>query len=283
MKKQKRLNIILNRLLLGETLNTTKLAKQLDVTERTILNDIKELQLAHEIISPKKGYYKLKEIPKFMKQEIKEILENFIYSIAYHSFKGFEQEIKDLYNNEFLVEFDTELEAIRDIELFKELLQSVKWNYSIEIIYEGNKKTLHPLKIANYQYYWYLIAIDLIENRIKTFLINKIEALYMLYENLYGDTSKIKQNLKKTPWIKKEVKSVKLKIYPPYREPVIRRLPINCKKLDETDEYVLIKLYYYTDEEALNFIKKYLPSIKILDERLNKKLKSLLQNFLIRN
>jgi len=283
MKKHQRLNIILNRLLLGETLNTTKLAKQLDVSERTILNDIKVLQLAHEIISPKKGYYKLKEIPIFMQKEMRDIIENLIYSLSYHSFKDMQEEIKNLYQKDFLIEFDTELEEIRDIELFKELLQSVKWNYSLEIVYENSKKTVHPLKIANYQYYWYLIAIDLIENRIKTFLINKIEALYMLYENLYGDTSKIKQNLKKTPWIKEEIKSVKLKIYPPYREPILRRLPINCEKLDETDEYVLIKLLYYTDEEALNFIKKYLPSIQVLDERLNKKLKSLLQSFLIRN
>jgi len=283
MKKQKRLNIILNRLLLGDTINTTKLAKQLNVTERTILNDIKELQLAHEIISPKKGYYKLKEIPKFMQQEIKEMLESLIYSIAYHSFKGFEQEIKGLYSNEFLVEFDTELEAIRDIELFKELLQSVKWNYSLEIIYEGNKKTIHPIKIANYQYYWYLIAIDLIENKIKTFLINKIEALYMLYENLYGDTSKIKKSLKKTPWIKEEVKTVELKIYPPYLEPVIRRTPINCEISEKNDEFVLIKLYYYTEEEAMNFIKRYIPNIEVLDEKLNKILKEILQNFLIRN
>ena len=282
MKKHQRLNIILNRLLLGETINTTKLAKQLNVTERTILNDIKELQMAHEIISPKKGYYKLKEIPKFMQQEIKEILESLIYSIAYHSFKEFGEEIKNLYSNDFLVEFDTELEEIRDIELFKELLQSVKWNYSLEIVYENSKKTIHPLKVANYQYYWYLIAIDLLENKIKTFLINKIEALYMLYENLYGDTSHIK-NLKKTPWIKEEVKEVELKIYSPYMETILRRVPVNCKILEKSDEFVLLKLYYYTEEEAMNFIKKYLPSIEILDEKLNKKLRDLLQNFLIRN
>ena len=283
MKKHQRLNIILNRLLLGETINTTKLAKQLEVSERTVLNDIKELQTIHEIISPKKGYYELKEIPSFMEKEIKELLEGLIYSIAYHSFKGFEEEIKNLYKKELLVEFDTELEKINDIELFKQLLQSIKWNYSIKIAYENTKKTIHPLKIANYQYYWYLIAIDLLENKIKTFLINKIEALYMLYENLYGDTSKIKQNLKKTPWIKEEVKGVELKIYSPYMETILRRVPVNCEVLEKNDEFVFLKLYYYTDEEALNFIKRYTSSIEILDEKLNKKLRDLLQNFLIRN
>jgi predicted DNA-binding transcriptional regulator YafY len=267
---------------LGETLNTTKLAKQLDVSERTILNDIKELQLAHEIISPKKGYYKLKEIPTFMQKEMREILDNFIYSLAYHSFKGFEEDIKSLYQKEFLIEFDTEFEEVKNIELFKELLQAVKWNYSLEIVYEKSKKTVHPLKIANYQYYWYLIAIDLIENRIKTFLINKIENLYMLYENLYGDVSQIK-NLKKTPWIKEEVKTVELKIYPPYLEPILRRTPVNCEILEKNDNFVLLKLYYYTEEEAMNFIKRYLPNIEILDERLNKKLKESLLKFLTRN
>ena len=65
-------------------------------------------------------------------------------------------------------------------------------------------------------------------------------------------------------------------------ETILRKVSVNCEVLEKNDEFVILKLYY-TDEEALDFIKRYIPSIEILDEKLNKKLRDLLQNFLIRN
>ena len=283
MRKTKRQEIILGRLLLGEVLNTTKLAKQLEVSERTILNDIKELQLAHKIISPKKGFYKLKDIPSFMKQEIQDIVKNLIYSLAFCSFGEFEKEIQDLYNKdnkEFLIDFDIEFEKIKDINIFKYLLHSIKWNYSIEIEYEDTKKIVHPFKIANYFCYWYLIGYDLKEDEIKAFFINKIGNVHMLYENLYENALSIKK-LDKDRLIKTNLKSIKLKIYPPYLDLVTKRRHINCEIIEQNDKYILLRFYYYTKEQALEFIKRYLPSVKILDEELKEDVKNLLQNFLI--
>jgi len=281
--KHRRQEIILGRLLLGEVINTSSLAKQFGVSDRTVLNDINELKLAHDIVSPKKGFYKLKKIPTFMISENRDILENLIFSLAYNSFVDFRDEISVMYKNELLFDFDTEFENIKNLNDFKLLLQSLKWNYSLEINYENDTKTIHPLRIANYQYYWYLIAYDLRDEKIKTFLINKIQNLCMLYENLYGDVTELKKNLKKTPWVKEEIRSVELKIYPPYKDSVSRRIPVNCELIDNNKKYATIRMFYYTEEEALNFIKKYLPNIEILDEELNQKLKNLLQKFLIRN
>jgi len=282
MRKNKRQEIILGRLLLGETVNTTKLAKQFGVSDRTILNDINELKLAHEIISPKKGFYKLKTIPNYMQKEQKEIIENLIFSLAISAFKDFKDEIRKLFIKEPIVDFDIEFEEIRNLDIFKQILQSIKWDYSVEFEYQGYKKIIHPLKVANYFFYWYLIGYDLKEEKVKSFLINKISKFNILYERLFED-DRIKRTLKKSPWIKEKEKSVMLKIYSPYCEAILRKVPVNCELLKEEKEYVLLKLNYYTDEEALNFIKRYLPSIKILDEILNKKLKKLLQDFLIRN
>jgi predicted DNA-binding transcriptional regulator YafY len=186
MDKQHRLNIITHRLFAGETIRPSILAKQLGVTDRMILNDIKELRdkYQYEIVSPKKGYYKLKEVPSYMEEEIKELVENLVYSLAYHSLKGLENEIQELYKKEFLVEFDIELEEIKDIDMFKELLQAIKWNYSIEIKTD-KKMVFHPLKIVNHQFKWYLVGVNLHSNQIEKVPIREIENFYILYENLY--------------------------------------------------------------------------------------------------
>ena len=56
-------------------------------------------------------------------------------------------------------------------EFLKMQLEHLPKNFE----YKEKKRILHPFKIANLSGYWYLIAFDLKNNKLKSFLLNKIK------------------------------------------------------------------------------------------------------------
>jgi predicted DNA-binding transcriptional regulator YafY len=274
-----RKSIIYMKLATSQTIHTTSLAAEFEVSERTIQNDINDLKLAYDIVSDKKGYYRLKETPKPIDEEMKEIVKSLLCSLGLQTFPEFKNEITSILGNdrEYFV-FDTESEKIEKFDDFKILLQMLKWNYSVEIEYNNKKRTVHPFKIANLHNYWYLFALDLQTNKLKSFLINKITSMRPIFDNLLANETiqkEIKEELSQniSPWISNEQKSVELEIYAPLNDTIQRKLPINTELIEHKENYSIIKLFYYDDREAIRFISGYLPYIKVKDEKLNKQLK----------
>jgi len=276
----KRRSIIYLKMATGNTIHTTSLAKQFEVSERTIQNDINDLKLAYDIVSDKKGYYRLKEISNPINDEMKKIIQSLLCSLGLQTFPEFKNEIISILGSdmEYFI-FDTESETINNFDDFKILLQMLKWNYSLEIEYNNKKRTIHPFKIANLNNYWYLFALDLQTNKLKSFLINKITSITPLFDNLLANETikkeieeKLSQNI--SPWINDEQKSVELEIYAPLNDTIQRKLPINTELIQHYENYSAIKLFYYDDREAIRFISNYLPYIKVKDKCLNKQIKS---------
>jgi DeoR/GlpR family transcriptional regulator of sugar metabolism len=95
-KVHKRRENILMRLFYGESVNTTDLARQFGVSTKTIQNDLKELMTMYEIISEKKGTYRLAQSNRIIEQEYRDTLRALVYALATHAFRGFEKDIKVL-------------------------------------------------------------------------------------------------------------------------------------------------------------------------------------------
>lgn len=290
MDAKARRSAIYMRMALGDIVHTASLAKEYGVSERTIQLDMKELMLSYDIVSDKKGYYRLKEIPKPIDEEMKEIVKSLLYFLGVDSFVEFKDVIENIlgvHNEKYLI-FDSKKENIKNFSNFKLILQMLRWNYSLEIEYNDKKKVIHPFKIANLNGYWYLIALELNSNKLKSYLLNKITSLNSMFENMLANETlekEIREKLKThiSPWINEDLKEVKLKIYPPFNEAIKRNVPINCEVLEKNKDYILIKLHYYSQEEALNFIKRHISSIEVLDDKLKNELKKQLQDYLMRN
>ena len=284
MKNQNRKSTIYLKMALGESVHTATLAKEFGVSIRTIQNDINELKEVYEIISEKKGYYRLKEIPKMFDEEKINMVKLLLYSVGKSMFKEFEEEIKAILKvDEEICIFDTHIEKIENLNDFKVIVQMLKWNYSIECEYKEKKRILHPFKIANLSGYWYLIAFDLKNNKLKSFLLNKIKNIKPAFENLLANDNlehKIKSNLKHiSPWIKDTQKEVKLIIYHPLNETLKRALPHNTTLIKHSQDYSIIKFHYYDEREALRFISAYIPYVKIEDEKLKKSFLEMIEKF----
>ena len=275
MDAKQRRSLIYTRMAMGETVHTTSLAQEFDVTERTIQNDINELKLSADIVSDKKGYYRFKRIPKPIDEEMREIVKALLCSLSINTFPEFLSEIHSIlgFENEHFV-FDTQSEPIENIYHFKTILMMINWNYSVEIDYKDKKRTVHPFKIANLNNYWYLIAYDLKECRLKSFLINKIKSVNPIYDNLFGNEKseneiRKKLKIKISPWIKEESNEAEIIIYAPLNETLKRKMPLNTELIEHNEEYSIIKLHYYDEREAINFASKYIPYIKFNNESLN--------------
>jgi predicted DNA-binding transcriptional regulator YafY len=257
------------------------LAKLYNTTERTIQNDIKELSQVYDIKSVGRGVYKL-EMDFSIEQKFEEIFSKFIMKANYDIFPQFgelikKMEFKTAFHPTDLFEVNFQVEELEDSGILIDFMQSIEWKYAIDFDYKGEKKIIHPLKILNYNAVWYLIGFDLEANKIKTFKINRIKNLISRVENLLGNEINSLKNQAKlfnTPWICDNKQEAVIRVYYPISENVIEEV------INETDEYVEIKIIYYDEKELFNKIKKYMPYIKIVDETLKTKIKQFLNEIM---
>lgn len=280
MKKQERLNDMVLKLSMRE-MSVKDLAQLYDTTERTIQNDIKELSNTYNIVSTARGYYKI--IFDFnIEEKFEEVFSKFIIKANYDIFPQFEElikkiEFKTTFKPTEWFEIDFKVKKLKDNEILIDLMQAIEWEFSVEFEYKGKKRLIQPLKILNYNAVWYLIGFDLKTNKMKTFKINKIKNLISKTENLMGnEIYSLKKQAKSinTPWIYDNKQEAIIRVYYPLNENVIEEV------VNETDEYVEIKIVYYDERELFDKIKKYLPYVKISDENLKAKMKQFLNGII---
>jgi len=94
VKKQERLNDIVLKMYRGKV-RVKDLAKLYNTTERTIQNDIKELSLIYNIISPSRGVYKL-NFDSSIEKKLEEVFSKFIIKANYDIFPQFKELIKKI-------------------------------------------------------------------------------------------------------------------------------------------------------------------------------------------
>jgi len=199
MNKQDRLNDITLKLYNQEEIVVKHLAHLYGTSERTIQNDIKELSNIYNIISPSRGRYKLKETSPIIEKKFEEVYSKFIIKANYDIFYQFSNLVEKIekktgFKSTPFFEINVKLEELKNPKTLIVLMQSIEFDYTIEIEYKNQKLIIQPLKILNYDSIWHLIGFDLESNKMKSFLINKIENIISKTENLFGsDIKKLKK------------------------------------------------------------------------------------------
>ncbi len=274
----------------GGSYTTKELSEIFSVTPKTIQNYVKELCNNSGLIKDKTRYYfpdEFRNIDINERVQMSTALMIALYKQAIPELKesvssNFRELPKEL--DAFL--FDINFETIDNENLFNQIVATIMDKLAISFSYTNKKnisssKNAYPLKVSNMLGFWYLLAYDLEDEKIKTFYIKSITSLTVLNESFLSEQEMQELSDKTTsitsPWYSSQEKKVLLKVTDEAMLYLKRKDDSRLKIVEESSSELLIEMNYYNDTEVLTFVKRWLPFITIVDdEALKQKLQDIL-------
>ncbi len=300
-KNQKALlrhNRIYHKLQTGETVNVKALAEEFGVGERTIQKDLNErLNTLYDIEYLGEGNYRLRR-PAFKgtKNEEESVAVSLMKALQHSAVPQMDDYVDAAVptagKNDDIFVFGIHFEAIDDTAVFHTLIKAIKWKVGVEFTYtklDGSTKRVlaDPYRLANFQKYWYLIAYDPAAELLKTYYLNNISELTMLYENFTGNDA-IEKELETlckdmdSVWWNGRKRSCLLEVTDKAKEYLQRRdLPENMELVETRDDALIVRIYFYHEMELFAYVKSWMPWMRIADDaELERKLREQVEQFL---
>jgi predicted DNA-binding transcriptional regulator YafY len=295
-----RLRIILKRLNEGEALSVTSLAEEFNVSTRTIQRDFNEKLTSYPIIQENKKWkmqdgFKIEKINEIEDAIVLDIIEKMSDNVGTVFSSRAKRLLSKIRNEEYNpIYTKLDMEDVSDkFDVIQELDIAIKENHIINCKYKINKKTydvtLKPLKIANYEGFWYLIALDNRNDELKKYYLKNI-SLVKVTEEQFTIDKELDELLENSIsiWFQKDVKPFDVKLYiAPVISKYFKRKPISKTQTIESlseDGSMEINLKITHAMEILPLVKYWLPYIKVIsptsiDESIKKELENYLKNF----
>lgn len=292
-----RLVNILRKLYNGESLSVKELALEFNVSDRTIQRDFNNRLISFPIEKDGRRWkmqdgFKLEKTTSIEEQIVLDIMENLVDGVG----KVFSSKAKNLLskikNKEYnpiyaklnMENIDDKLFIIQDVENSIKNRNQIFCTYKIE---ENRSYTLtiNPLKIANYEGFWYLIAIDTKDDTIKKYYLKNIVNIRKKEEK-YKFDFRIEELLENSinVWFDENTKPFVVKLYiDPTISKFIKRKPISNTQVIESnysDGSLNIEVKITHEMEILPIIKYWIPYIKVIEPLwINDILKKDLENY----
>jgi predicted DNA-binding transcriptional regulator YafY len=294
-----RLTVILSRLNDGEFLSTKELAQEFNVSARTVQRDFNERLISFPIYQHNNKWkmqdgFRLEKSTSVEDAVILDIMEKLIEGAGESfSIKATKllNKIKNDSQNPIYARLDIEDIGykIGEIRLLEEAIRN-KQEITCTYSFDTYSKTveLKPLKIANYDGFWYLIALDARNDHLKKYYLKNITQIVMK-DKYFERDQKLDTLLENSMsiWFDEDVQ--------PYRvmmevsagvSKYFRRKPISSTQRIESlheDGSMLLSVDVTHDMEIIPFVKRWVPDIKItepeyLHEAIQKDLQSYLTN-----
>ena len=295
-----RLTIILSRLNDGEALSVKEVAEEFNVSERTIQRDFNERLISSFPVYQDKKKWKMQDGFKLEKSTsvedavvldiMQKLMEGAGNTFSAKANKLLSKIKNDSYNPIYakldMEDIGDKLKEIQELELAITNKKQIKCRYD----FEGYNKELDlkPLKIANYEGFWYLIALDSRNDILKKYYLKNIKQITTLDET-FESTAKLDRLLDNSisVWFDQNVE--------PYRvilniskdvAKYFKRKPISKSQITESvyeDGSVDISVEITNDMEIIPFVKYWIPHIKVLEpvavkEAIEDDLKSYIKN-----
>ena len=190
--------------------------------------------------------------------------------------------------------FDFAFEPIEDEDILATLVSIIDERRGAHFGYtnnEGEHKVYYtfPVKIANFNGYWYLLSYDAEADKIKSFRINAIDSLVTMEEDPVGESEKdaLHKQLQGavSSWIGDDIRRVKLRVEGEAIRYFNRKSYDMIHIVDEKDEeeVIIVEVTYFNEIEILRLLSKWLPYITIVeDEELKAKMRERLESALER-
>ncbi|MCX6051043.1 MAG: WYL domain-containing transcriptional regulator [Campylobacterales bacterium] len=278
--------LILQRLSVEGSVSIIDLAKDYNCDKRTIYRDIKRLhffplELNAGIVSVADGFSL--EHAKLQENEL------LIAELAFSAIDGIDSKIDKhiqairakLSNPLFFTPYSIKAEAYEDINMNSELLNKIedaimKRNIS-KVTSNSVMATIEPYKVVAFDGFWYLLAKDLKDQKIKTFLvsyINEFRATAQVYETTKTNINQVLENVH-TAWFEDGNSfEVKIKVKSPVAKYFKLKKHLSSQKIikEDSDGSLIVSFEVSSDEDVDNIIKAWLPHVEVIKpERFRKK------------
>jgi len=293
----KRLVSINNYICSGSIVNVLDLSTEFSISQRQVQKDIKLFKDIYEIEDLGNQNYRLKDGFKVtnLNSDNQEIALALLKSLQHSAMPQMNRyvdtslpDIKE-YKNLFIL--DTSYEEITHTDEFYKLIKAIKSKDSCSFTYtkkDGSSKQvyMHPYRLANFSSFWYLLAYDVEQEKLKSYHINSIDKVSLAGENYISNVA-VEKEIEETfvkfnsVWFDGSPKSVDLEVKGNAKLYIRRNKPKKATILKDTDKELTIRLQYYNSAEVLSLVKQWLPEIKILNnDEIKSELKEILQNTL---
>ena len=292
-----RLRIILQRLNDGEYLGVKELADEFNVSTRTIQRDFNEkLVSSYPIFQENKKWkmqdgFKIEKIRDIEDQIVLNIIEKITEGIG-GKFASKSKKLLSKIKNDEQTPIYTKLniedvsDKISDINILENAIKEKK-EIRCQYIYKENERydtTLQPLKIVNYEGFWYLVALR--DEEVRKYYLKELSNIKVTDTNFTIDTS-IDELLKNSIsiWFNQYNEPFEVKLFASkWTTKYFKRRPLPTQTItslneDGTMEFV-VKITH--EMEILPIIKYWIPNLKVIEPIwLRNIIKSDLEEYLI--
>ena len=292
-----RLTVILSRMNDGEALSVKELAEEFNVSTKTIQRDMNERLISFPIYQENKKWkmadgFKLEKTTSIEDAIVLDIIDKMTESIGtgfYSKAKKLLSKIKNDDFNPIYAKLDIEdiTDKLKEIQLLESAIKDKK---VINCIYNfetySHELSIKPLKIVNFEGFWYLVALDSRNDVLKKYYLKNITQIKLLDET-FSTSSKIDELLEQSIsiWFQedKEPFVVKLSISSEIAK-YFKRKPLSKNQIIESiyeDDSMDIIIKITHEMEILPIIKYWIPHMKVLEPKwLNDKLSQELKEYL---
>lgn len=274
-----RLSFILSRLNDGEALSVKDLAKEFNTSERTVQRDFNERLVSFPILQEGKKWkmqdgYRVEKTKSLEDEIVLDIIEKITEGIGGKFAAKSHKLLSKIKNQDFNpIYAKLNIEDISDkfgeIQVIEGAIKAKK---EIECSYDDErhdifKVTLQPLKIVNFEGFWYLVALQ--EDVLKKYYLKNI-SLVKATDTAFSTDAKLENLLDNSisVWFQKDVEPFEVKIYAnKIAAKYFQRRPLPTQTIeslhqDGTMEFV-IKITH--EMEILPIIKYWLPHIRVIE------------------
>ena len=281
-----RLACILTKLNNGEHFTAEELAKEFDISVRTIQRDLNE-RLIYLPIIKENNHYSMESyaLGKLNFEDIKSFAAisgiKYLYPMLDDGFISDILNIK--LNNAYLVKNQGFEDISHQQDWFNKISAAILKSSPIEFTYKEKHRVMNPYKLVNNEGVWYLLADE--NEQLKSFTFSKIKQFFWTNEsNVFVPKKefldKIAQN--DTNWFSQEFIEVVLEINNTAKEYFFRKNTLPNKQiLEQNDNYFTISTKISYDDEILKVVKYWMPYIKIVSPLyLKEKFNNILEDYL---
>jgi len=278
-----RLGIILNKLNSGERFSVEELAKEFNVSIRTIQRDMNE-RFSYLPLKKENGYYFLEEycLGKLNFEDIKSFATLSGIKNLYPNLT--DDFIVDLLNSKinqtYLIKGHEYEDLSSKTKLFSDLNIAIVTNKTIHLTYNKKERELNPYKLINTDGIWYLSADE--DNQLKTYTVSKIQNLKTTSKT-FTPNKEFKSLIDKNQdtWFSQDAIEVTLEIDKKVKEYFLRRELLPHQNIIKNSDNLIISTTVSYEDEILKVVRYWIPHIKILQPAyLQEKLLKDLKNYI---
>lgn len=275
-----RLTTILTKLNDGDVLSVKELAEEFNVSARTIQRDFNERLISFPIYQENKKWkmqadFQLQKSRSIEDEVILDIMEKLIESAGYNFSTKASKLLSKIKNGDFnpiytKLNIEDIGDKLKEVQLLESAIKS-KMIINCQYDFETQRKdmTLKPLKIVNYEGFWYLVALDSRNDILKKYYLKNIFDIKITDELFKIDSAldKVLEN-SLSVWFQHDKEPFDVKLHANQKiAKYFERKPLPTQTITFTNEDggIDFNLKITHEMEIIPIIKYWLPHLKVLE------------------